>query len=255
MCNWENNKEGWNAYKINFSQIFLKLKESKRSTERFRDLIRKKLHKHNEILFPWGQKYAAVNDVLNALLASTSPLTTKSTSCTICNHTLADYIMTSHVDAPNERGDFDIYLDIHKYDMSVKNWLLYYFNSVRTKCISCQIQILDESYPDINIYTMPPLISVKLYTTYIKLDPLIMLQDNEDHQHAYILQGIVYFGGAHFVSRIIDTNYDVWYNDGITTQRRYIKEKPFREFSNSDLHSLSIGQATFHSCFVVYRKN
>lgn len=102
---------------------------------------------------------------------------------------------------------------------------------------------------------MPPLISVKLYTTHIRLDTLVKLSDSVNHTHTYCLQGIVYFGGAHFVSRIVDSNWDVWYNDGIVTQRRYIKEKPLREFSKPDLHFLKIGNTVYHSCFALYRKN
>ncbi|KLO03835.1 hypothetical protein SCHPADRAFT_841268 [Schizopora paradoxa] len=96
--------------------------------------------------------------------------------------------------------------------------------------------------------------SVRLLNTNIKVNHKISLIDNEDHQHEYVLQGMVYFGVAHFVSRIIDSNSDVWYNDGIRTQRRYVKEKPLREFSNSEIHALTIGRDKFNSCFAVYSK-
>ncbi len=102
---------------------------------------------------------------------------------------------------------------------------------------------------------MPPIISVTLYTINIHIDNIIILKDDNDHQYSYNLQGIVYFGGAHFVSRIIDTNFDVWYNDGISTKRKYIKEMPLREFSKTKLHYLKIGNSIFHSCFAVYSKN
>ena len=101
---------------------------------------------------------------------------------------------------------------------------------------------------------MPPVMSVRLLTTHIKVNHKISLIDNEDIHHQYVLQGLVYYGASHFVSRIIDSNSDVWYNDGIKTQRRYVKEKPLREFSNSEIHSLKIGVDIYHSCFAVYTK-
>ena len=102
---------------------------------------------------------------------------------------------------------------------------------------------------------MPPVLSLKLYTTNIKVDYKIRLHDNEDIPHTYILQGIVYFGGSHFVSRIVDKNCDVWYNDGIATEREYIREKSIREFSSAEIHSITINRTIYHSSYAIYRKD
>ncbi|KAJ7285324.1 hypothetical protein C8J57DRAFT_1038335, partial [Mycena rebaudengoi] len=34
----------------------------------------------------------------------------------------------------------------------------------------------------------------------------------------YRLRGVVYHGGSHFTSRIVDSCGDVWFHDGITTK-------------------------------------
>jgi hypothetical protein len=40
----------------------------------------------------------------------------------------------------------------------------------------------------------------------------------------YRLAGIVYFGDMHFVARIIRQDGQIWFHDGITTQRNLIYE-------------------------------
>ncbi|TFK45244.1 hypothetical protein OE88DRAFT_1600301, partial [Heliocybe sulcata] len=40
----------------------------------------------------------------------------------------------------------------------------------------------------------------------------------------FYLRGIVYFGDFHFTSRFIDSEGNIWYNDGITTGRQCMKE-------------------------------
>ena len=81
------------------------------------------------------------------------------------------------------------------------------------------------------------------------------MRDNDDQPHKYMLQGVVYFGSSHLVSHIVDDNLYVWFNDGIATKRKYIREKVLQELTPSDLHSLTIGHSLYHSCFVLYRKN
>ncbi|KAK0503724.1 hypothetical protein EDD18DRAFT_1055579, partial [Armillaria luteobubalina] len=40
----------------------------------------------------------------------------------------------------------------------------------------------------------------------------------------YRLGGIIYFGERHYTARFIDSNLDVWYNDGIVLGRRAVLE-------------------------------
>ncbi|KDR66409.1 hypothetical protein GALMADRAFT_1359834, partial [Galerina marginata CBS 339.88] len=52
----------------------------------------------------------------------------------------------------------------------------------------------------------------------------IKLQTN-DGLSTLTLCGIIYGGGAHFVSRIIDRSGTVWFHDGISTGSRCRKEQ------------------------------
>ena len=205
-------------------------------------------------MFPWGTEYASVNNVLYVLLASSSVFVTKSTTCPRCSRMLSQHLFSSHLDGEYERDDFDKYISQDVNQRTVTNWFNYYFATARSKCSTCRVKILDETYPDINFHFMPPIMSVRLLTTHIKINYKMSLTDNEDYKHEYVLQGIVYYGGSHFVSRIIDSDSYVWYNDGMQTGRLYVKEKSLREFSNTEIHTLRIGSSIYYSCFAIYTK-
>jgi hypothetical protein len=52
----------------------------------------------------------------------------------------------------------------------------------------------------------------------VQLDNLVHVRvHNEACQ--YKLRGIVYFGGGHYVTRVISSDNHVWYHDGIETGR------------------------------------
>ena len=77
-------------------------------------------------------------------------------------------------------------------------------------------------------------ITVSLLTTDVNFDQTLIIRDNDDQPHKYMLQGVVYFGSSHFVSCIVDDNLDAWFNDGIATKRKYIREKVLWEFRTSE---------------------
>ncbi len=51
----------------------------------------------------------------------------------------------------------------------------------------------------------------------------------------YKLKGIIYFGGAHFTSRVINQSGELWYHDGIATGRNCIYNGKVREIQNHEL--------------------
>jgi len=251
----ETQRHEWAIYTINYSRIVMKALRQRMSPEATRDKIRHVLHQQSPTDFPWGHKYASVNDVLTSLLTTSQSLFSKGTKCPTCSNMITSHATTSHVDASVRLFDFQVYLSEHPNDrLSVQNWFEYYFNSVRVRCTPCRTTLLDESIPDVVLHSIPPVLSVCLHTNQIFLDHMISIQDHDEVNHAYQLRGLVYFGGSHFVSRIIDDNYDVWFNDGIITRRKYIKEKALRQFTNEELHYLTINHAVYNSCYAVYAK-
>ncbi len=49
------------------------------------------------------------------------------------------------------------------------------------------------------------------------------------------IRGAIYYTGNHFVSRIISPTGEVWYHDGIETQRQCIREGHLTDFSENSL--------------------
>ena len=67
----------------------------------------------------------------------------------------------------------------------------------------------------------------------IEISKYIKITTNDRSMKLY-LKGIVYFGGFHFVSRIIRKDDTVWFHDG-QMGSECIYDKRLEDFSNSDL--------------------
>ena len=88
--------------------------------------------------------------------------------------------------------------------VTISNWVKYYFTTVQVKCSKCRIHIVDEEDAEITIHRIPHMLSFTLATTHIQMDHCFYIRDNMGQKHKYTLRGIVYYGNAHFVSRVID---------------------------------------------------
>ena len=56
--------------------------------------------------------------------------------------------------------------------------------------------------------------------------------------HEYSLCGLIYFGSFHFVSRIVDLNGMIWYNDGIQTGSVCLEEGNIENMSSKYLRRI-----------------
>ena len=61
----------------------------------------------------------------------------------------------------------------------------------------------------------PPIISINIGQQKIPIDTKVTLDTTDGQTHRYNVCGVVYLGGFHFVSRIIDKANNVWYYDGM----------------------------------------
>ena len=90
---------------------------------------------------------------------------------------------------------------------------------------------------------------IKQHIAFLRAPPLIMFGlcikkcvelsnmcelSIDNRTYTYTLRGIVYFGSAHFTSRIFMDG-KVWFHDGITTKQKCFDEGDFYEFSNQEL--------------------
>ncbi len=91
-------------------------------------------------------------------------------------------------------------------------------------CRSCGNQLQEMKH-----FISPPILHVlhiNINKTNIDKEINIYIADTPC---IYKLKGIIYFGGAHFTSRIINQSGEVWYHDGIATGRElYIQWKTNR---------------------------
>ncbi|KAI0743700.1 hypothetical protein C8Q80DRAFT_1107202 [Daedaleopsis nitida] len=70
------------------------------------------------------------------------------------------------------------------------------------------------------------------------------------HSQLYRLCGIIYFAPSHFVSRVIDKNGEVWYNDGITTKETFIYCGNIITISSDFLYSAD----TYKASILIYTR-
>jgi len=71
---------------------------------------------------------------------------------------------------------------------------------------------------------LPKIIAFELRDKATVLDAIVSVRQLTGTDLDYRLAGIVYFGDAHFVARIIREDGQIWFHDGITTRRNLIYE-------------------------------
>ena len=59
----------------------------------------------------------------------------------------------------------------------------------------------------------------------------------DNNEVTYKLQGIVYYGEAHFTSRVIYENGMVWHHDGLETGKNLVYEGTLNNLQSEDLSS------------------
>jgi hypothetical protein len=88
---------------------------------------------------------------------------------------------------------------------------------VSTQCPTCNTAL----HIRFTLESLSPLIVLDVSSAHhVRPDPILQVRVHDRPQpHLYHLKGIGYFGGDHFVSRIIKSNGHVWYHDGMETSR------------------------------------
>jgi len=79
--------------------------------------------------------------------------------------------------------------------------------------------------------TLPPILAFSLIQGNLKVTPAIEVSKN-GRKVRYQLKGIIYHGGYHFTARVVTSQGDVWYHDGMTTARECKYEGKLSELTD-----------------------
>jgi hypothetical protein len=175
--------------------------------EKHRDIFRYALENIDPRSHKFGE-FTAVGSLLDHLL------TTEHETTRIRNGCSNNHLETVH---SIFSGHFHPGMVVYS---SIQQWINLPSLPTRRKCRVCNepyIQIAD--YID-----LPQVIAFELKDRSTVLDSMVTVKQSTGTDLTYRLAGIIYFGDMHFVARIIRQDGQIWFHDGITTQRNLIYE-------------------------------
>ena len=191
--------------------------------ESARDQLRRFLHTLVPRYFTWGE-YTSVHHLFEYIL---SMPTVTIESYVICknNHTVENQRPLNNTCCLISAG-------ISQHN-SISQWMLAMEGGTAHTCTSCQ-----EHLTRVHKFTFPlPFVALDLSNqNNINLDHTfhVMIDNNEV---TYKLRGIVYYGEAHFTSRVIYENGMVWHHDGLETGKNLVYEGTLNNLQSEDLSS------------------
>jgi hypothetical protein len=188
-------------------QSFKNIITSDHEYEMQRDLFRYALENIDPINHKFGD-FTAVGSLLNHLLATEHETKRVHNRC-LNNHTETVHSLSS--------GLFQPATEVHS---SIQQWINLPSLLTRRRCRVC-----NDLYSCITNYiALPQVIAFEITDKETVLNRVISVKLLSNTILNYRLAGIIYFGDMHFVARIIRQDGQIWFHDGITTQRSLIYE-------------------------------
>ena len=125
---------------------------------------------------------------------------------------------------------------------SISEWIQCDSQLVRQRCQECGLQLKQQT----EWRVVPDILSFEIgLSAQMKIDPEISILVN-GNSHLYQLRGVIYFGGQHFVARLVEQDTTIWFHDGIITGRNMIYEG---QLESVDLKHCHDGKKALH-CFI-----
>jgi hypothetical protein len=199
---WENDFSNFNEHFHNLSQGWSE--SSKKSLEQIRDDTQLSLSQKDPESFPMShEKGTDLYALCEEFFSASSCVISEKIICHTCN-------MVYRVS--QRQNVYWKVCGIGKSSVQVQ-FLKNLDCVLNEKCIHCNnsLYMQTEFNP-----AMPPLIVISLTQGNLKVTPTIEVSKN-GRKEKYNLKGIIYHGGYHFTARIITSQRDVWYHDGMTT--------------------------------------
>jgi Helitron helicase-like domain at N-terminus/PIF1-like helicase len=201
---------------------FVRVRQIKSNLESVRDQIRNLLHTRHPRLFPVGHIGASVGDLTDYIFGQSQFSSCVQSVCSQCSYKSAESRLPIAFVNPIQAG----------YTGSASDWMTRRIHRTR-HCPQCGEQLIR-----IRSYVNIPNILVFEHVNEYDLDVQRCIQLTVAGQRTdMFLRGLVYFGGYHFTSRVISLEGDVWYNDGMITGRRCIREGKFDTITNENMRN------------------
>ena len=198
---------------------FQKVSAKEKNLEDIRNIVRKFLHKKDPAAFPYSTSGIDISDLLLYIFASKG-IGKISYNCTNCGASTTSAIKVTTL----------FTISVKKYP-SIQEHIDAIARKTK-KCSQCS-----QNVSKTHKYNSPPrlrVISFSQQSQDIKISKSITLE-SESGPTTLNIHGAIYYGGAHFVSRIISPTDEVWYHDGIETKRQYFREGHLIDFSEESL--------------------
>ena len=198
---------------------FQKVSAKEKNLEDIRNIVRKFLHKKDPAAFPYGTSGVDISDLLLYIFASKG-IGKILYNCTNCGASTNSAIKVTTL----------FTISVKKYP-SIKEHIDAIARKTK-KCSQCS-----QNVSKTHKYNSPPRLRVINFSHQsqgIKISKSITLE-SESGPTTLNIRGAIYYGGAHFVSRIVSPTGEVWYHDGIETKRQCFREGHLIDFSEESL--------------------
>ncbi|KAJ6447380.1 hypothetical protein C8R47DRAFT_999814 [Mycena vitilis] len=201
------------------SQQFDLALSGRQSLERSRNHVRAYLHGLNPAYFPYGPRTTSIDKIAEYLFPTRSYGVGRQT-CSTCsyrdptNFAVLETFLSAGISRAEARGD----------PVLISAWLDRYLARSRSACQVCSVaNRRARVVMNTIIHTAPSLLVIFIDSNRLVFDKVLSIRATNGDKEL-TLRGIVYGGHGHFTCRIIDGDGWVWFNDGITTGRRCVRE-------------------------------
>ena len=210
LCNHEITSQRWiamnNAFLTALVDKFAACRVGICSLESCRDQLRQDLCDRMPNQFVWG-RYISLDAVLHQLLQANSVIRSSRHICPRGHNVVRRQTFLHH----------PVFSVVDGFSGTAQYWITRFESPVSTRCPTCNTAL----HIRFTLESISPLIILDVSSAhYVRPDPILQVRVHDRPQpHMYHLRGIGYFGGDHFVSRIIKSDGHVWYHDGMETGR------------------------------------
>ena len=190
-----------------------------------RDFIRSRLNQEKPMQYRYGKNYTNIDELVREFTYANTYVTSR-LHCRNCTFTvekghpyLSDYTTVGWCSSDRmslqDSASIQTYLD---YKIIKKN------EKTNKICLKCRNDI-QKDFPMYNTLYIKDLPTVLIFAiaTWIDINQCIQFHVSNSIKE-YILKGIIYWNDNHFIARLIDGDFTVWFHDGQTTRSLCRKE-------------------------------